>query len=108
MYTMRSFLTLSLCSCLMLIAMLSLSTVRAEESATVARQLLKEGKIMPLQEILTKAAMIKPGQVIETDLQKENERYVYELEILDKDGQVWELELDAQTGEFVDLENEDD
>ncbi|WP_289282258.1 PepSY domain-containing protein [Methylophaga sp. UBA5088] len=74
----------------------------------MARQLLKEGKIMPLQEILTKAAMIKPGQVIETDLEKENERYVYELEILDKDGQVWELELDAQTGEFVDLENEDD
>jgi len=61
-----------------------------------------------LQEILTKAAIIKPGQVIETDLEKENERYVYELEILDKDGQVWELELDAQTGEFVDLENEDD
>ncbi len=81
---------------------------QADESASVARQLLKEGKIMPLQTILSKAAEIKPGQVIETDLEKEHQRYVYELEILDKNGQVWELELDAQTGEFIELENEED
>ena len=62
---------------------------------------------MPLQEILTKAKVIKPGQVIETDLEKDDGRYIYELEILDEQGQVWELELDAQTGEFIELENED-
>ncbi len=83
------------------------SPVQSDESASVARQLLKEGKIMPLQEILMKAKVIKPGQVIETDLEREDGRYVYELEILDEQGQVWELELDAQTGEFVELENED-
>jgi uncharacterized membrane protein YkoI len=105
---MKRFLTLSVCPCLALIAVFSTSTVQGSESANVARQLLKEGKIMPLQQILTKAALIKPGQVIETDLEKDDDRYVYELEILDNDGQVWELELDAQTGEFVDLENEDD
>ncbi|WP_245752960.1 PepSY domain-containing protein [Methylophaga sulfidovorans] len=88
-------------------ALLAVSLVQADESASVARQLLKEGKIMPLQEILTKAKAIKPGQVIETDLEKDDGRYIYELEILDEQGQVWELELDAQTGEFVELENED-
>ncbi|EGL53056.1 lipoprotein, putative [Methylophaga aminisulfidivorans MP] len=87
--------------------MLAVSPAQADESASVARQLLKEGKIMPLQEILTKAKVIKPGQVIETDLEKDDGRYIYELEILDEQGQVWELELDAQTGEFVELENED-
>jgi len=88
-------------------AVLAVSPAQADESASVARQLLKEGKIMPLQEILTKAKVIKPGQVIETDLEKDDGRYIYELEILDEQGQVWELELDAQTGEFVELENED-
>ncbi|GLP99607.1 peptidase [Methylophaga thalassica] len=87
--------------------MLAVSPAQADESASVARQLLKEGKIMPLQEILTKAKVIKPGQVIETDLEKDDGRYIYELEILDEQGQVWELELDAQTGEFIELENED-
>jgi len=88
-------------------ALLAVSPAQADESASVARQLLKEGKIMPLQEILRKAKVIKPGQVIETDLEKDDGRYIYELEILDEQGQVWELELDAQTGEFVELENED-
>lgn len=105
MYTMKR--TLFICLSILVSAMLAVSLAQADESASVARQLLKEGKIMPLQEILTKAKVIKPGQVIETDLEKDDGRYIYELEILDEQGQVWELELDAQTGEFVELENED-
>lgn len=105
MYTMKR--TLFICLSILVSAMLAVSLAQADESASVARQLLKEGKIMPLQEILSKAKVIKPGQVIETDLEKDDGRYIYELEILDEQGQVWELELDAQTGEFVELENED-
>jgi len=41
-------------------------------------------------------------------LEKEDGLYVYELEIVDYSGEVWELELDAKTGELVELENEDD
>lgn len=105
MYTMKR--TLFICLSILVSALLAVSLAQADESASVARQLLKEGKIMPLQEILTKAKVIKPGQVIETDLEKDDGRYIYELEILDEQGQVWELELDAQTGEFIELENED-
>lgn len=105
MYTMKR--TLFICLSILVSAMLAVSLAQADESASVARQLLKEGKIMPLQEILSKAKVIKPGQVIETDLERDDGRYIYELEILDEQGQVWELELDAQTGEFVELENED-
>jgi uncharacterized membrane protein YkoI len=104
---MKRTLSLSRYILVSLSALLAVSPVQSDESASVARQLLKEGKIMPLQEILMKAKVIKPGQVIETDLEREDGRYVYELEILDEQGQVWELELDAQTGEFVELENED-
>ncbi|WP_284722929.1 PepSY domain-containing protein [Methylophaga thalassica] len=99
--------TLFTCLSISVSVVLAVSPAQADESASVARQLLKEGKIMPLQEILTKAKVIKPGQVIETDLEKDDGRYIYELEILDEQGQVWELELDAQTGEFIELENED-
>ncbi|KKM61437.1 hypothetical protein LCGC14_1531770, partial [marine sediment metagenome] len=44
----------------------------------------------------------------EVELEKEDGLYVYELEIVDYSGEVWELELDAKTGELVELENEDD
>lgn len=80
---------------------------RADQSADKARQLQQQGDILPLEQIIDLAMAVKQGQILETDLELDDGRYVYELEILDANGQVWEVELDAQTGELVELENED-
>lgn len=89
-----------------LITMLS-QPVLADQGADRARQLLMQGEILPLQQIIDKAVAVKPGQLLETELEHDDGRYIYELEILDLHGQVWELELDARTGELLELENED-
>lgn len=80
---------------------------RADQSAVKARQLQQQGDILPLEQIIDLAMAVKQGQILETDLELDDGRYVYELEILDANGQVWEVEIDAQTGELVELENED-
>lgn len=79
----------------------------ADQKADTARQLQQQGDILPLEQIIDLAVTVKQGQILETDLEHDDGRYVYELEILDSRGQVWEIELDAQTGELIELENED-
>lgn len=48
-----------------------------------ARALREAGKILPLEVIIDKAKRFKPGKVIETELEKDDGIYVYEIEILD-------------------------
>lgn len=95
-----------------IISLLSLSLfvshpVKADSDAERARLLQQQGKILPLEQVITAAMAVKPGQILETELDEEDGRFVYELEILDEAGQVWELELDASTAELIELENED-
>lgn len=81
--------------------------LQADSDSERARLLKQQGKILPLEQVITAAIAIKAGQILETDLEEEDGRFIYELEILDEAGQVWELELDATTAELIELENED-
>jgi uncharacterized membrane protein YkoI len=40
-------------------------------------------------------------------MERERGRLIYELEVLDAQGQVWEVELDAVTGRLLESEVED-
>lgn len=72
-----------------------------------ARRLRKEGEIMPLEEIVARATTRWPGQVIETELEHDDGRYVYEIELLGADGRIREIEYDASTGEVIKFELDD-
>lgn len=48
------------------------------------------------------------GTVIEEELEKENGRIVYSIEIRDKDKKVFDVEVDAETGAIVNVEEEDE
>jgi len=72
-----------------------------------AKELREEGKILPLQEILKKVSEKYPGQVIETELEHRSGRYFYELEVVDDNGKVTEIEMDAGSGEFIKAKAED-
>ena len=54
-------------------------------------------------EKLNEAALAKhPGAKIEdTELDEENGRYFYDVELRDEKGVQWDLELDAKTGEVL-------
>ena len=69
-----------------------------ELKAEEVRQLRESGDIMPLEDLLRKIRADHPGRVIEIELEQEHDRYVYELEVVDDEGVVWELYFDAYNG----------
>ena len=79
----------------------------ADDDHITARKLRESGQIMPLEKIVERARSEKPGEVLETELDRDNGRYVYEVEIVDEAGQVWEIELDAATGALIKMERDD-
>jgi uncharacterized membrane protein YkoI len=85
----------------------NIAPVTAEDDHVTARKLRESGQILPLEQILERARARQPGQVLETELERKHDVYVYEVEILDADGWVWELKFDARTGELIELERND-
>lgn len=73
----------------------------ASESHDDAKKLAEAGTIQPLEKILEQARRIHPGQVLETELERKGERYIYEIKLADDRGVVWELKYDARTGELL-------
>jgi uncharacterized membrane protein YkoI len=78
-----------------------------DDDAARAAQLVKSGDIMPLEQIVQKAQAVHAGKVLESDLDHERGRYVYEIEVLDDQGVVWEMDLDARTGEVLESKRDD-
>ncbi len=66
-----------------------------------AKQLKEAGDILPLEEIIEKAGREYPGRVLETEIEENNDQIIYELEILDEKGIVWELKFDARSGKLL-------
>jgi uncharacterized membrane protein YkoI len=69
-----------------------------------ARDLRERGEILPLQTILEKAQAERPGRVLEVEFDEEDHQYIYEVQILSPDGVVWEIEINAATGEPLEVE----
>ncbi|MDF0378434.1 peptidase M4 [Methylophilus sp. YYY-1] len=97
-----------------LLALLIMSTTLAclpqadsGESPANAGRLSAKGKILSLEKISQKARAYKPGEILEVELEKKHGRYVYEIDILDAGSQVWELKLDAKTGQLLKMEQDD-
>lgn len=60
-----------------------------------ARRALESGQILPLRVILEKIESQFPGQVLEVELEKNHENWIYELKILQPSGKVIKLKIDA-------------
>ena len=75
-----------------------------------ARKALERGEILPLSRILDIARADSDGRVIEVDLDRDDGRWVYELDLLTRDGRLLELEIVAASGRIIerDFDDEDD
>jgi uncharacterized membrane protein YkoI len=96
------FLTLLVCA-----TTFSTAVAYAKDSQSTAKKLQESGQILPLEKIAESAQTIKPGKILEIEFEENGGRYAYEVEIVDKQGQVWELDMDAKTGKLIELEKED-
>ena len=68
--------------------------------------LRKSGDILPLEKIINAAKVIKEGRIIELELEKRGDQYLYEIEILVDTGEIWEIYLDAKTAETIEINRE--
>lgn len=104
----RSFTSALTIFSLLLITTFIASPVMADNvSHPEARMLRESGKILPLETIIEKAKTYRKGQVIDTELERDDDMLVYEIEILDEQGRVWELEFDATNADLLELELDD-
>jgi uncharacterized membrane protein YkoI len=89
-----------------LLVSLGVATGAAADGHDDAYRLRQRGEILPLERILDRAQSMQPGSVLEVELERKHGRYVYEVEILDPQGVVWELKLDAGNGELISTHRE--
>ncbi|MBT0962851.1 PepSY domain-containing protein [Denitromonas iodatirespirans] len=60
-----------------------------------ARRALDAGQVLPLPAILTRVAQDYPGKVLEVELEDEDMRWIYEIKLVQPDGRLLKLEVDA-------------
>lgn len=88
--------------CLLLSVLLAPIVQAQELSADEVLKLVKEGKVMSLQEILSLHSEISGARLLDLSLSREGEGgYVYSVEVINKSNSVLEFEIDAVTGLFL-------
>jgi len=73
----------------------------ADNDHNRARAAVQSGQILPLRAVLERLERDHPGQVLEIELDEEKGRWVYEVRLLQADGKLVKLELDAATAEVL-------
>lgn len=85
----------------------SLSSIIVADDFMEARRLMEAGSILPLETVFESLRDQRAGRILEVELEREHGQYVYEIELLDRFGQVRELRIDAVTGDLLSSEWED-
>jgi len=85
----------------------TLVTGAAADDHDQAFRLREAGEILPLQQILDKLDRNGVQRVLAVELEHEDDRYVYELEVLNDHGEVWEHRYDARSGELLNIKPEE-
>ncbi|MCK9469338.1 MAG: PepSY domain-containing protein [Porticoccaceae bacterium] len=87
--------------------LLSSSAAARDVSHNEVLELRRQGLLLPLEQVLEQIETHHPAaQVLEVELDREGQHYIYEIEILTRDRQVRELEIDARSGTILEDELE--
>ncbi len=66
-----------------------------------ALQAVQSGQVLPLAKVLSLVEREHPGQVLEVELENEKQQWQYEIKLLQPDGRLTKLKVDARTGEVL-------
>lgn len=69
----------------------------------VARQALAAGEILPLGVVLERVGREHGGEVLEVELEHDDNRWIYEVKMLRRDGGVNKLIVDARDGRLLEV-----
>ncbi|WP_137158217.1 PepSY domain-containing protein [Rhizobium sp. FKL33] len=75
-------------------------------SRDALRRMVQDGKILPLGVLKAKVLAQAPGELINVSVDRDEGRMLYEFRILTSGGKVTEVEVDAATGNIIEIEND--
>jgi uncharacterized membrane protein YkoI len=73
-----------------------------------AEDAVARGAILPLADVLARLALTHPGDVIDVEIDDEDGVIVYDLDLVTQNGRLLEIEVNAVTGEVLDVELDED
>lgn len=87
---------------ILLVAAAAPSPASAEaDDHSRAREALRAGRILPLEQIVAKAKEQFGGEVLDVELEDERDGLRYELKLMAADGRILKLEYEAATGALI-------
>jgi uncharacterized membrane protein YkoI len=78
----------------------------SEHDHDQAFKAVREGKAMPLEQLLALVRVRFDGVVVHTRLEQENGVWMYELKIVDRNGRMREIYVNAKTGKLLNIEDD--
>jgi uncharacterized membrane protein YkoI len=91
----------------MVVGMTDTALAGEKITAKQATMWVESGKILPLETILTINKNLLAGRILDVELEYEDGHRIYEIKLLDTNGQRLEYHLDARSGELLKMEKED-
>jgi uncharacterized membrane protein YkoI len=72
-----------------------------DDSHDRARRASEEGEILTMSQLLELVRIQAPGRVLDTELEREHGRWIYQIKLLDPAGRLYEVEVDARSGAIL-------
>ena len=73
----------------------------------LARQALEHGRVLPLRTVLDKVEHDYQGQVLKIEFEQEDGRFIYEIRVLQRDGRMAKLKVDAVDGRVLKIQRKE-
>ena len=71
---------------------------RADDDSKEVRRLMLEKEIVPLESLMPSIRSHGDWKILEIELEHDDDKLIYEVELLDEQGRVYEIRYDAKTG----------
>ncbi|GGY19399.1 PepSY domain-containing protein [Paludibacterium paludis] len=81
---------------------------RADNEQDMARNALRAGEVLPLEQVLKKVRGEFSGEVLEVELERKGPYWVYEIKLLQDNGQLRKLRYNARTATLLNARSPDD
>lgn len=73
-----------------------------------ARQALEQGRVLPLRAVIDRVEREQQGQVVKIEFEADDGRYIYKIRLLQRDGRMAKLKVDAVDGRVLNIKRKGD
>ena len=91
---------------LIVCGVLGTATPAASEDHDTARRALEHGEIRPLDQIIASVKSNVTGNIVSVEIEHFGPAWDYELRVLDRDGRIRRVTVDARSAQILKIEHE--